>query len=281
MQHSAGPCRGEPECQVVLPVCGDVHRVLEPLARSCPTNVVAAAGVRRGFDVHVSISEGATLISWRRVEIGQASWTFVEVLCLDDARYDAGCTAERRRRGRCVAALHDREVVAAHAGAVEKRGVEPVAVHVEDDRPEHRLRRVHRRIIERSAADLCGNAGNHVHGALVRGHPVGRLVIRARSVRTPAAAVLHHRGAERRRVAVVAVDQERPLVGVTVAAKYQVDAEVLQNRERVLPHLHQLDLGVRVVGAVRVRRVMKVDDNPGLRVSREIPLDPREHRARR
>ena len=76
------------------------------------------------------------------------------------------------------------------------------------------------------------------------------------------------------------VDQERAFVRVAVAAQNQVDAEVLENGQCVLPHLHQLDLRVRVVRAFRVRRMMPVRDDPRLRIGREIALKPGEHRAR-
>ena len=68
---------------------------------------------------------------------------------------------------------------------------------------------------------------------------------------------------------------------MTVAAQHEVHAACFENRQRILPHLDQLRLRVRIVRAFRVRRVMPEGDNPVLRRRSEIGLEPSEHRASR
>ena len=54
----------------------------------------------------------------------------------------------------------------------------------------------------------------------------------------------------------MAIDEERALVRVTVAAENEIDAVIFQERQEVGAHLGGFSAGVGVVGPARVRRMM-------------------------
>ena len=65
-----------------------------------------------------------------------------------------------------------------------------------------------------------------------------------------------------------------------MAGQHQVHAAGLEDRQRVLAHLDQLDLGVRVVRALAVGRVVPEGDDPVLGGRREVVAQPGQHRRR-
>ena len=79
----------------------------------------------------------------------------------------------------------------------------------------------------------------------------------------------------------MAVEEERPLVRVAVARKNDIDAVVLQDRIDVLAHLGELGIGVGVVRALAVRRVVPERDDPLLGGRREVVSEPGRHRCGR
>src|SRR5687767_14288151 len=99
-------------------------------------------------------------------------------------------------------------------------------------------------MIQRSAADLAGGASDGVDCTGVFG-AAGRLDVGRRI--TPVAAIDYHAAAEGSRRTVVAIDEERALVGMAVAAQHQIDAPRFEDREEVLPHLREDGIGVGVV----------------------------------
>ncbi len=76
----------------------------------------------------------------------------------------------------------------------------------------------------------------------------------------------------------MAVDQDATLVRVAVAGEYEVDAVRLEDGQRVLAHVDQAALNVRIVRAFGVRRVMEEGDDPVGRRRREIVFEPGRHR---
>ena len=51
-------------------------------------------------------------------------------------------------------------------------------------------------------------------------------------------------------------------MNVTVAVQHEINAMGFQDRDEVLPNLDQVAFVVRIVRAVRVGRMMKVNNNP-------------------
>ena len=132
-------------------------------------------------------------------------------------------------------------------------------------------------MVQRPATHDARCTGHGIDGALVRIRPQGGLLVHAITVLAPVASVKDEGRTERRRVAVVPVDQEGALVRVTVAGEHQVHAVALQYRQRVRPHFDQPQLGVRVVGAAAVGRMVPERDGPVLRRCGQIRGGPSQH----
>ena len=129
-----------------------------------------------------------------------------------------------------------------------------------------------------SAAGLPRAARHHVHRARVRKGGGGWLGVGPVSALPAVARLLDVAGgAERAGGAVVAVEEERPLVRVAVPAQHQVHPAVFQDRVDVLAHLDEVRFGVRVVRALGVGGVVPVSDRPVGRVGGEIVLQPGGH----
>ena len=77
----------------------------------------------------------------------------------------------------------------------------------------------------------------------------------------------------------MAIDQEGALVGMAVAGQNEIDAAGLENGQGVLPHLDELHLGVRVVRAFAVGRMVPIGDDPVLPRGGEICPEPGHHRT--
>src|SRR5205085_447904 len=86
--------RGVAEVEGIVAGGGDVDRVLEPLPRLHPADVVSTAGIGGGLEIDASRAVSAAIVT--RVEIveGDPLAAVVEVFCLD-----RGCRrADRERR---------------------------------------------------------------------------------------------------------------------------------------------------------------------------------------
>ena len=79
----------------------------------------------------------------------------------------------------------------------------------------------------------------------------------------------------------MAIDEEGALVGMAMAGQNEIDTTLLENGQGVLPHLDELRLGVRVVRALAVRRMVPESNDPVLLRGGEVCLEPRHHRATR
>src|SRR6185503_4929153 len=66
-----------------------------------------------------------------------------------------------------------------------------------------------------------------------------------------------------------------------MARQYQVDPERLQDGHDMRPHLDQLWLAVAVVGALGIRRMMEVSDDPLCFRSFQVQAQPPGHQTRR
>ena len=150
-------------------------------------------------------------------------------------------------------------------------------MHLEDHGPQLEPRDVHGRVLHGGGAYGSGRAGNRVDGSLVRDQSEGLLIRTVRLVLPSAAAIDDVPRAEGARISVVLIDEERSFVGMAVARQHQIHAIALQDGHGVLPHLDQLDLAVRLVRAVAVRRVMPVGDDPVLIGDRQVVLQPVQH----
>ena len=77
----------------------------------------------------------------------------------------------------------------------------------------------------------------------------------------------------------MAVEQVAALVGVAVAGEHQVDAQALEDRQRVLAHVGHPTVGVGVVRPLAVGRMVPVGDHPVAAVGGEVGGQPGEHGA--
>ena len=66
---------------------------------------------------------------------------------------------------------------------------------------------------------------------------------------------------------------------MAVAGENEIDAVAFEERQEVLADLNQVALGVGVVAALGVGRVMPEGDDPLLRRGFEIAAEPVEHRG--
>src|SRR5216110_96146 len=69
-----------------------------------------------------------------------------------------------------------------------------------------------------------------------------RLEVSAGFGRTTRAVIQCHGSAEGSRVTVMTIDEKGPFVIVTVPGKHEIDSIRFEDRDRVLPHLNQLEL---------------------------------------
>src|SRR5438876_3568195 len=111
-------------------------------------------------------------------------------------------------------------------------------------------------MIQQAATRVAGASRHRVHGTLVRSRAFRRLLVGAGPRGLPVPAVQDHAGDERVGGAVVAIDEEGALVGMAMAGQNEIDTTLLENGQGVLPHLDELRLGVRVVRALAVRRMV-------------------------
>src|SRR5262249_45784882 len=86
VEGAAGAAGGDAKLNVVAAGAGDVDGVLEPLASLGPADVVAAARVGRGLDVHAVGAVLAAVVGCIGVVVGDALAAVVVILGLDHAR---------------------------------------------------------------------------------------------------------------------------------------------------------------------------------------------------
>ena len=166
-------------------------------------------------------------------------------------------------------------MVADRAAARQELRVETVAVHVDDQGADFIQRKKMRRVIQAAAADLAAAAGDDIDRAQVE------LIFLISAVASFAAvaSIDLHGGAERAGETVVAVEKIGTLVDMAVAVEHQVHAARFEDRQDVLPNLHEVRFPVGVVRSLGVGRVVEVNDDPLLGGVGEIVLQPQRHRT--
>src|SRR5438094_10603464 len=108
-------------------------------------------------------------------------------------------------------------------------------------------------MIQCATSSLAGRPYDRVNRPLMRGDSCGFLIGRWLAT---AATILLVRIIERCGQAIVAVDQIGAFIGMAMAAQHQVHSASLQDRQKIFPHFDELDLGVRIMRALAVWRMM-------------------------
>ena len=187
-----------------------------------------------------------------------------------------GVRRETRGRPGVRRAFDHREAVAFDAGIIDEDGIEPIGIDFNHDKTQPGLRRDHHWMVQSATRHhQRRTAHNHVHRTLVRAGTQCRLDIQIR------VGVDDHGRNQCRRVRIMAVEKEGPLVRMTVPGQDEIDSTRLQNRQRVFTHvLHGATAVGRVVGIVitlGVRGVMEERNDPVLRGRGNVRLQPVHH----
>src|ERR1041384_3768432 len=105
MNHSPAVWRSNAEKQPIEAGRSDVDGIIQPFAGARESDVVTAAGIGTGFDVHTFRAILAALIHRIGIGIGQFLSALIEVFRLDQAREGRRDTAERSGRDANAGAL--------------------------------------------------------------------------------------------------------------------------------------------------------------------------------
>ncbi len=144
-------------------------------------------------------------------------------------------------------------------------------------------------------ADLPRSTRNNIHGTIIRGRKwlvvgaVSEQRIRNEGTRAihitdlTAIPTVHDIGCTEcpatTVLAVVSIDEWRPLILVTVAGQHEVHSIRLQQRHQEFAHLDMLAFCIRIMRALRIGSVVKEGDDPVLVADLEIGLEPVIHPA--
>src|ERR1051326_9105221 len=107
-----------------------------------------------------------------------------------------------------------------------------------------------------------GIACDNINRALVCQRSGGWFDVSTSLPLTAGPLVQNHRGLQRTREAIVAVQQIRALVVVAMAREHKIHSMRLQNRHDVLPHFDQLNFIIRIMRTFGVWWVMPEGDKP-------------------
>src|SRR3990172_4616186 len=112
--------------------------------------------------------------------------------------------------------FQDRKVVLDTPAIINKGGFQLVSNDMQDQRSQLAERHIHDRVVQRTRAGLTGTTRHHVYGTL------GSLPVGPIAVSTPVALVENHALGQGIGGAVMPMQLERPLVGVTMPAQNEV-----------------------------------------------------------
>ena len=129
--------------------------------------------------------------------------------------------------------------------------------------------------------DYTGIARDNRDCARVRHHAKARLHIWTGIVRPAKAALDNVLRVKSIAGAVESVEHERSFVAVTIPGQDQVHTVVFEHGQNVFPRFNHLELDgvIRAVRALAVRRVVKICNQPLIRVRGNVLPHPGKHRS--